>query len=40
MEKMLGLMVHACHPSYSRKHKIEGSQSIPAWAKNVTLSLK
>jgi hypothetical protein len=28
----------ACHPSCSRTHKIEGSQSRPAWAKREILS--
>jgi hypothetical protein len=29
-----------CHPSYSRKIKIGGSGSMPAWAESKTLSQK
>jgi hypothetical protein len=32
-KKKLGLVVHTCHPSDSRKPKIRGSQSRPTWAK-------
>jgi hypothetical protein len=38
--KKLGVMAHACHPSYGRKCKIGGSQSMPDWAINKTLSPK
>jgi hypothetical protein len=31
--KKLGMVVHACHPSYCGKHKLGGSWSRPAWAK-------
>jgi hypothetical protein len=40
MEKNLGVMVHTYHPSYSRKHKIGGSQSRLPWSKSKTLSPK
>jgi hypothetical protein len=33
VEKQLGVVVHTCYPSYSRKQKIGGSQPRPAWAK-------
>jgi hypothetical protein len=33
----LGMVVHACHPSYDKKHKIGRLQFRPAWAKNKTL---
>jgi hypothetical protein len=33
-------MVHACHPSYSRKRDIGGSWSKLAWIKRETLSPK
>jgi hypothetical protein len=36
--KKLGMVVHACHPSYGRKLKIGGSESRPAWAKSESLS--
>jgi hypothetical protein len=38
--KDLGMVVHACHPSYGRKLEIEGSWSKTAWAKSETLSPK
>jgi hypothetical protein len=38
--KKLGVVVHACHFSNSRKLKIEGSLSTPAWRKRETLFLK
>jgi hypothetical protein len=38
--KRLGLVVCTSHPIYSRKCKIEGSQSRPAWAESETLSPK
>jgi hypothetical protein len=38
-EKKMVMLVHACHPSDSRKLKIEGSKSRPTWA-NETLSPK
>jgi hypothetical protein len=38
--KKLGIMASACHPCYSRKHKIEGSQSRPGWAKSETICPK
>jgi hypothetical protein len=40
MEKKLGLVVHACHSSNSRKTKIGGSQSSLPWAKSEMLSQK
>jgi hypothetical protein len=36
--RKLGVVMHACHPSYGRKHKIGRSQSKLAWAKNMILS--
>jgi hypothetical protein len=30
-QPMLGVVVHTCHPSYSKKHKLEDHK--PAWAK-------
>jgi hypothetical protein len=38
--KKLSMVAWACHPSLGRIHKIGGSQSRPAWAKNETLSPK
>jgi hypothetical protein len=38
MENKLGVVLNACHPSYSGKHKTGESQSMPAWAKSETLS--
>jgi hypothetical protein len=35
--KELGIVAHACHPSYGRKHKIRELQSRPAWTKSKTL---
>jgi hypothetical protein len=34
--KKLGVVVSAYQPSYSRRHKIEGSQSSLAWTKSET----
>jgi hypothetical protein len=40
-KKKLDVMVHACHPSNGRKHKIGGSPSRQfSWAKSETLSSK
>jgi hypothetical protein len=36
-EKKLGVVAHACHPSYIRKPKIRGSRS---WPKSKTTSQK
>jgi hypothetical protein len=38
--KKMGMVVHACHPSYRRKLKIRGLQSRLVWAKSKTLSPK
>jgi hypothetical protein len=40
MEKKLGVVAYACHPSHWRKHKIGELHSRPAWAKSETLSPK
>jgi hypothetical protein len=39
-EKNLSLVVHACHPRYCGKHKIQKSRFRPAWVKSKTLSPK
>jgi hypothetical protein len=38
--KKLGMMAHACHPSYSGQYKIEESRFRLAWTKSETLSPK
>jgi hypothetical protein len=38
IEKKLGVVVCASHPSHGRKHKIGGSWSRQAWVKHETLS--
>jgi hypothetical protein len=38
VEKKLGMVVHTCHPSNGRKHKLGRLWSKPGWAKSETLS--
>jgi hypothetical protein len=35
-QKKLSMVAYVCHPSYSRKHSIEGSQSKPDGSKSKT----
>jgi hypothetical protein len=39
-EKLLDVVVQACHPSYGRKPTMETLWSSPAWIKSEILSLK